>query len=94
MASNTLLGLPGELYEPAPLWYRGMSIAARGDPVSHIDTYLVDPNGAGLNVLMVDMQGTAGAGDWIRVVTAVPEPGSCLFLGGFLAALVMKRRRK
>lgn len=72
-ASNSILGAPGTAY---PGSFRGRGLGG-GSP---IDTH----SGVGTNTLTVTMR-VREPGDWIRVVTAVPEPltilGSATALG-------------
>lgn len=81
--STPELGAPGTTYEAS--WNaRGMESA---------DFYLYTP---GTNVLTVNMRVDAGAGDWIRVVTAgtvVPVPGAALLGLLGLGAVGIKLRR-
>lgn len=80
--SNPVLGNPLTIY-PGAFAGRGM------EPLT--DSYVIFGNT--LTVNMTD--GLVGdPGDWIRVVTVVPEPGTYLVLGGFLALTLFAASRR
>ncbi|OAN17751.1 hypothetical protein A3K86_02190 [Photobacterium jeanii] len=77
-ASSSFLGAPGTTY-PGAFGARGME----GN-----DSYIIDGN-----KLTVSMRVTQ-PGDWIRVITDVPEPASMALFGLGLMGLGLSRRRK
>jgi hypothetical protein len=79
-ASTGELGSPFTIYPAAGFPNRGLEAG---------DGYTISGN-----QLTVNMQVTQ-PGDWIRVVTAVPEPGTLLLLGmGALAGAVVRKRSR
>ena len=86
VASSAILGAIGTIYPAAAFTARGLESNNGGDGPN--DGYTI----AG-NTLIVAMHVTE-PGDWIRVVTAVPEPGTIALLGVALAVFGFSRRCK
>ncbi|MDP1835961.1 MAG: hypothetical protein Q8K75_08550 [Chlamydiales bacterium] len=81
--STPFLGSPFTVYPGAPFSGRGMEVIT--------DSYVIFGNT--LTVNMTD--GLLGdPGDWIRVLTVVPEPGTYLILGGFLVLTLFAASRR
>ena len=85
--TSTLLGAAGTLYPVAPFAARGLESNNGGGGPFPSDGYTV-----GINSILVGMS-VSEPGDWIRVITAVPEPTTVLLLGLGLAGLGLRRRR-
>jgi len=90
VASSGTLGAIGTLYPAAPFAARGIENNNGGVGPFSADGYTI--GFAGLNTLRVGMSVTE-PGDWIRVITAVPEPATVLLLGLGLAGLGLRKRR-
>lgn len=85
-ASTAVLGASGTTYPSPPFALRGLE-GNNGTGLGG-DGYKVDGN-----ILTLGMQ-IGQPGDWVRVVTAVPEPSTVILLGlGMLGLGVISRRR-
>jgi len=78
-ASSSFLGAPGTAY-PAPF-------IGRGFETDQSDSYVIDGNRLTVTMWVTE------PGDWIRVVTQVPEPSAFLLLGSGLVALWYMRKK-